>query len=470
MSVLDSSSVVAVNQSFDAATLISSLRNTFNQGRTQSASWRLHQLKQMRAMLCDHWDEFVEAVSADSGRPSFEAWTGDLAMSLGEIDAALNGLKNWMKPRRAKAPATVMLGSAWIMPEPLGVGLVIAPWNYPFELALNPVIGAIAAGNCVAIKPSELAPKTSAALAKRIPEYMDTEGIAVVEGGIPETEALLAEKLDHIFYTGNGHVARIVLAAAAPHLTPVVLELGGKSPCIVAHDANIDVTARRICHGKFYNAGQTCIAPDYVLVDERVKNTLIDRMKLAVEQFYGMEPKQSPDFGRIANDRHHARLAGLLEEQAVVVGGQVDARERYIAPTIVRDSPPESAVMQEEIFGPILPVIGVSDLDTAVSFVNSRPKPLALYVFTENRNTEKDLLTRVTAGGACVNSVMIHGTSPDLPFGGVGESGMGRYHGRSSFEVYSHFKTVVRHSTKLDLPLVYPPYSKIKMAVVKKLI
>ena len=455
----------------DVSTLVSGLRKTFDQEKTRPASWRRHQLERMMAMLSNHQEEFVEAVMADTGRPHFEAWTGDLAMSLAEINVALKGLKKWMTPRRAPAPdAAFPGGSAELVPAPLGVALVIAPWNYPLELALNPVVGAIAAGNCVVIKPSELAPRTSALLARRIPEYMDSACIAVVEGGVPETQALLKERFDHIFYTGNGRVGRIVLAAAAPNLTPVTLELGGKSPCIVAHDANLKVIARRICFGKFFNVGQTCVAPDYILVDDRVKDKLIEHLKNTIEQFYGRDPKVSVDYGRIANERHYERLTKLLEGQQPVVGGQVDPEQRYIAPTVLNNVSVDAAIMQEEIFGPILPVLGVSDLEEAVAFVNARPKPLALYVFTNNRATERNLLSRMSAGGACVNATTLHASSPKLPFGGVGESGMGRYKGRDSFDTFSHYMTVVRQTTAVDLPLIYPPLTPTKVAITKFLL
>ena len=468
---ISSSATVDPSASINVSALVSSLRNTFNQEKTRSISWRRQQLESMKAMLSNHQEEFVEAVMADTGRSHFEAWAGDLAMSLAEINVALKGLKKWMAPRRLPTPeAAFPGGNAELVPAPLGVTLVIAPWNYPLELALNPVVGAIAAGNCVLIKPSELAPRTSALLARRVPEYMDSECIAVVEGGVPETQALLQERFDHIFYTGNSRVARIVLAAAAPNLTPVTLELGGKSPCIVAHDANLKVIARRICFGKFYNVGQTCVAPDYILVDNRVKTELIEHLKNTIEQFYGQDPKTSSDYGRVANDRHYERLIELLEGQQPVIGGQADPKQRYIAPTILSDVSVESKVMQEEIFGPILPVIGVSDLEEAVAFVNARPKPLGLYVFTSNRNTERNLLSRMSAGGACVNTATLQASSPKLPFGGVGESGMGRYKGRYSFELFSHYMTVVRQTTAVDLPLIYPPITSTKLAIIKRLI
>lgn len=455
----------------DLSALVTKLRNSFQREKTRPEAWRREQLKQMRAMLTDHQEAFVEAVAADSGRPHFEVWSGDLAMSLGEIDAALKGLKKWMAPKRGRAPASTFPGgSAEIVPSPLGVALVIAPWNFPLELALNPAIGAIAAGNCVVIKPSEIANKTAALLARHIPEYLDTDCIAVVEGGIEETQALLKERFDHIFYTGNGRVGRIILEAAAPHLTPVTLELGGKSPCIVAHDANLKVAARRICLGKYFNAGQTCVAPDYLLVDERVKAEFIGHMRKTIKHFYGDDPKQSADFGRIANQRHFDRLVKLLEGYDPVIGGETDPTQRYISPTVLDNVGLDTPVMQEEIFGPILPVLGVANVEEAITFVNERPKPLALYVFTKDRDTQTDVLSRVSAGGACVNATIVHTSTPHLPFGGVGESGMGRYHGHASFETFSHYMTVVKQSTSIDLPLIYPPYTPTKVAITKMLI
>ena len=320
------------------------------------------------------------------------------------------------------------------------------------------------------IKPSEMAPNVSALLAKWLPRYLDPKAIQVMEGGVPETTALLREKWDHIFYTGNGRVGRIVMEAAAKHLTPVTLELGGKSPCIVDESADLDTTAKRIVHGKFVNAGQTCVAPDYVLVHDRVHDALINRMVSAIREFYGDDPQKSPDFARIIDERHHARLTRLLREADVVTGGETDLADRYIAPTILKNVKEDASVMQEEIFGPILPVISVPNIDSAIAFVNRRAKPLALYAFARNKDAQDRILAKTSAGGTTINHVWLHLSVPELPFGGVGESGMGAYHGRHSFETFSHRRSVLKKPTLADLPILFPPYAAWKLRWLKRLL
>lgn len=333
--------------------------------------------------------------------------------------------------------------TAWTQYDPLGVVLVIAPWNYPAQLLLAPMLGALAAGNAVVVKPSELAPATSAFVARRLPEYLDTDAVAVVEGGIPETTALLAERFDHIFYTGNGTVGRIVMTAAAQHLTPVTLELGGKSPAFVDRDADLSVVADRLARGKFLNAGQTCVAPDYVLTDPETARALEPVLAKAVEGLYGTDAATSTEYGRIVNERHFDRLSGLLDSGRVVVGGGSDRATKYIAPTVLADVDPDSPVMGEEIFGPVLPIVTVPGLDEAVEFINDRDKPLALYVFTESDVTRERLAAETSSGGLGFGLPLAHLTVSDLPFGGVGESGMGNYHGRYSIETFSHRKAVL---------------------------
>ncbi len=347
---------------------------------------------------------------------------------------------------------------------------MIGPWNYPIQLLLSPLVGAIAAGNAAVLKPSELAPASAAALAELVPRYLDTACIRVIEGGVPETEELLAERFDYIFFTGSTRVGRIVMEAAAKHLTPVTLELGGKSPCIVARDADMDVAARRIAWGKLVNAGQTCVAPDYVLVDAAAADSLVHRLEAAIRDFYGDDPRQSPDFARIVSPAHHARLCSFFEDGDVVVGGAADPDDRYVAPTILRNVRPDAKVMQEEIFGPILPVLTVESVDEAIEFVNAREKPLALYVFTRDKATSRRVVERTSSGGACINDVVAHLGVPDLPFGGVGESGMGAYHGRHGFETFSHRKAVLDKSTLVDPALRYPPYVENKTKWAKRLV
>jgi aldehyde dehydrogenase (NAD+) len=345
---------------------------------------------------------------------------------------------------------------------------VIAPWNYPVQLLLCPMVAAIAAGNCVVGKPSEVSMHTSATLARLVPEYLDPDCVAIVEGGVDETQALLAEQFDHIFYTGNGQVGRVVMEAAAKHLTPVTLELGGKSPVIVAADADLDVAAHRVAWGKFLNAGQTCIAPDYALVAREVEQPFVERIAQVVKEFYGPDPKASPDYARIVNDRHFRRLEALMDDGTAVLGGEVDAEQRYIAPTVLREVAPDAPVMAEEIFGPLLPVLAVDDVDEAIQFVNDRDRPLALYVFSGSGAVRDDVLARTTSGGAGVNATVLQVAVPDLPFGGVGASGMGAYHGRAGFDTFSHHKAVLKKSTRLDPKFAYPPYTKRKARILRR--
>lgn len=450
--------------------IVARLRETFRSGRTRPLEWRREQLGRLRDLLSNHGDELVAALQADLRKPSLEAWMADIASTRAEVDLARKKLRAWTKPERVRIPLSQRPGRARIVREPLGVVLVIGPWNYPVQLVLTPLVGALAAGNCVVLKPSEVTPHSSAALAKLVPRYLDPDAVAVVEGGVAETTALLGERFDHIFYTGNGRVGRVVMAAAAKHLTPVTLELGGKSPCLVDSDVDLDVAVHRIAWGKFLNAGQTCIAPDYVLVHESRERELLDGLAKVLREFYGDDPKRSPDLARIASDRHQERLTKLLESGEVVVGGETDAAERWVAPTVLRNVSPDSPAMEDEIFGPILPVLKVRDMDEAIDFVNRREKPLALYVFTRRSEVEERVVSRTTSGGVCVNATLWHIANPHLPFGGVGESGLGAYHGRQSFEVFSHRKSVLTKPTRFDVRFMYPPYSKGKLALLKRLL
>jgi len=455
------------NQDIEA--VVKRLRATFNTGKTRSFNWRMDQLKAIRAMLKEHNKEFIYALKDDTGRPLYEAWTGDVMCAQGEIGAAIKGLRKWMEPRPLKSNIAFFPSEAKTLLDPLGVTLVIAPWNYPLELIINPAVGAVAAGNCVVLKPSEMAPHTSSLLTKYVPQYLDTDAIAVVEGGVPETTKLLAQKVDHIFYTGNGRVGRIILEAAARNLTPVTLELGGKCPSIVTKHAKLDVSSRRLCWGKFYNTGQTCVAPDYVLVEDSMEEPLLEYLRKTINEFYGNDPQKNDDYGRIVNERHFKRLMALLEGQDVFFGGEHDQSDLYIAPTILRNVSPDSPIMQEEIFGPILPVISVPDIEAAIAFVNERPKPLALCLFTDNRSEEDMILSRTTAGGVDVNTALLHSATPGVPFGGVGASGMGTYHGRESFETFSHRKSVLRQGTWTEAlsKAALPPYTKWKWTLAK---
>ncbi|MER6030109.1 aldehyde dehydrogenase family protein [Streptomyces sp. NPDC001851] len=426
------------------ADIVARLRATFATGRTRSVEWRTGQLRRLRAMLTERGADLAAALHADLGKSSTEAYRTEIDFTVREIDHTLDHLADWLRPEPAPVPAHLGADArAWTQYDPLGVVLVIAPWNYPAQLLLAPMVGALASGNAVVAKPSELAPATSAALAELIPACLDTDAVAVVEGGVPETTALLAERFDHIFYTGNGAVGRIVMRAAAEHLTPVTLELGGKSPVFVDRDADLHVVADRLARGKFLNAGQTCVAPDYVLTDPETAAALETALVRAVEALYGTDPAASPEYGRIVNERHFDRLTGLLGSGRIAVGGTSDRTAKYIAPTVLADVDPTSPVMQEEIFGPILPIVTVSGLDEAIGFINDRDKPLALYVFAESEETRARIAAETSSGGLGHGLPLAHLTVSDLPFGGVGESGMGSYHGRYSLETFSHRKAVL---------------------------
>ncbi|WP_431678368.1 aldehyde dehydrogenase family protein [Kitasatospora sp. KL5] len=429
------------------ADLVARLRAAHRTGRTKPLPWRTEQLQRLRALLTENGPELAAALGADLGKSEQESMRTDVDFVVREIDHTLEHLESWLRPEAAPVPERLAGAQARTQYDPLGVVLVIAPWNYPVQLLLAPVAGALAAGNAVVAKPSELAPATSAVLARLIPRYLDPEAVAVVEGGVPETTALLAQRFDHIFYTGNGAVGRIVMRAAAEHLTPVTLELGGKSPAFVDAGADLEVVAERLVAGKFLNAGQTCVAPDYVLTDPVTARALEPLLAAAVEARYGKDPAASPVYSRVVNERHFDRLAALLDSGRTVVGGDRDRAARYIAPTVLADVAPDSPVMQEEIFGPILPIVEVAGLDEAIDFVNDRDKPLALYAFSPSEETRRRLAEETSSGGLGLGLPLAHLTVSDLPFGGVGESGTGSYHGRYSIEAFSHRKAV------LEVPL-----------------
>ena len=448
------------------------LRRAFEDGLTRPLEWRRAQLAALKELLARGEKELIDALRADLGKPAVESRLTDLSFVASEIDVMLRNLDAWSQPERVSVPLAQRPGRAMIIREPLGVALVIAPWNYPVHLLLLPMAAAIAAGNCVVGKPSEISPRTSAALAGLAQRHLDARAVAIVEGGPEESEMLLEQHFDKIFYTGNARVGRKVMEAAARHLTPVTLELGGKSPVLVDADADIDVAARRIAWGKFPNAGQTCVAPDYVLVHERVERRLVDALVRTLRNFYGDDPRRSRDYARIVNDRHFERLSGLLAATSgtIAVGGEQDRSQRHLAPTVVTDVPLDDALMDDEIFGPILPVLRVGDMDDAVKYVTSRDKPLALYVFSASKATVERVLASTSSGSVGVNLTVQQLAVPGLPFGGVGGSGMGAYHGRHGFETFSHRRAVFSKPTQIDPPVQYPPYTKIKEWVLKKML
>jgi aldehyde dehydrogenase (NAD+) len=445
-----------------AAAVVGRLRATFAGGRTRPAEWRLEQLRAMDRLLAERESDIAAALASDLGRNPHDAWFGDVAPTRSEIAYARRHLRRWMKPRRVPVPLAVMPGRAAYRYEPLGVVLIIGPWNYPFYLCLGPLIGALAAGNCAVVKPSEHAPASSAVMADLLPRYLDPEAVAVVEGEAEVTRALIDARMDHVFFTGGTEIGRKVMEAAARHLTPVTLELGGKSPVIVAPDADVEVAARRIAFGKLLNSGQTCLAPDYVLAAEPVKDRLVAALERSFREMRAGEPGEQ----RIVDQRQFGRLTGLLAEKpgTVVAGGGSSASSPVgpaMEPTIVVDPDPGSALMRGEIFGPILPVLGVPDVDGAIAFVNEREKPLAVYVFSEDRAVHERVFEEVPSGGATANHTLMHVLAPQLPFGGVGESGMGAYHGRWGFECFSHRKATLVMKSRPDLKVIYPPYSRL---------
>ncbi|MCY0095452.1 aldehyde dehydrogenase family protein [Hoeflea ulvae] len=447
--------------------MMAGLRATFESRATRPIEWRRAQLQRLSAMIKDNEAEILAALKADLGRSANESRLVETNTLQGEISHVLRHLKRWMRPQRVPTPLTNQPGRSEIMSEPLGVVLIMAPWNYPVYLVGMPLIGAIAAGNCAVLKPSEISANTSKLLARLIPSYMDAEAIRVVEGDADTANQLLQQRFDHIFFTGSAAIGRIVMEAAAKHLTPVTLELGGKSPCIVTPDCDLEVAARRVAWGKFLNAGQTCVAPDHVLAHESVAGDFVTRLKAATKRFYGDDPKASPDYPRIINDRHFARVSRLIADGTVECGGDTEPASRYIAPTILTGVDPASDVMSQEIFGPVLPVITYANIDEAIGFVSARPKPLALYLFCNDGETRDRVLSETSSGGAVINDVVTHLAVPELPFGGVGASGMGACHGRASFDTFSHAKGVLTKSERFEVKLRYAPFTALKSRLIR---
>ena len=452
-----------------SAGVLAQVRSVFNTGRTRSVQWREEQLRAIERMCEEREGEISDALTQDLGRSTFEAWLGDIASTKAEAVFARKNFRKWMKPRRQSLPLAQMPGRAWVQYDPLGVVLVIGPWNYPFFLCMSPVVAAIAAGNAVVVKPSELAPATSALMARLIPLYLDTEAVRVVEGAADVTQDLMSQGFDHALFTGGTEIGRKIMAAAAPTLTPVTLELGGKSPVLVLADADLDVTARRIAWTKLLNSGQTCIAPDYILADRSIAKELTDKIVATIAKFRA--DRKDPSL-RIVNERQFDRLVSILSatEGTVVTGGGSDRATLSIEPTVVVDPGPDDSVMADEIFGPILPIISVGSTDEAVAFVNARPKPLALYVFTSSQQKGRDLVDRMPSGGAVINHIAMHCLVPQLPFGGVGASGMGAYHGQWGFEALSHRRAVLSKPAKPDPGLLYPPYTDRAMKILRRLL
>lgn len=442
----------------------------FETGRTRDLAFRICQLQLLADAMRKNETVLEEALKKDLGKSAFESYATEIGFVLADIRYTIQNLQKWSAPKRVRTPLYLFPGKSKIQKEPYGSVLILGPYNYPVQLLAEPLVGAIAAGNCAVLKPSELTPHVSEAMYQIVHSTFKEEYIACVEGGVEVNQELLSQKFDYIFFTGSERVGRIVMKAAAENLTPVTLELGGKSPVIIEKTANIKEAARRIAWGKLMNAGQTCVAPDYVLVDESRKQQFLTEMKTAFSHLYGKEIKKNPDFGRIVNEWHMERLQKILEQDAkyLFCGGEADTLQRYIEPAILDLGKDQNAAsMQEELFGPILPVLSYHKLEDAVRFVNKRAKPLALYLFTKKRSAEKFVLERVSSGGVCVNDTISHLINPDLPFGGVGASGMGQYHGKYSFDTFTHEKSVFYKPADWNLPVCYPPFTKGKMNLVK---
>jgi len=448
--------------------LLQAQRKFFATGKTRDRDFRIKQLQSLERAIVANQDKIIAAVQSDLGRAAFEAYF-EIA-TLSEVKLALKQLKKWMKPRRVATSVDVFPASAWMQPEPLGVALIIGPWNYPFQLMISPLVGAIAAGNCAILKPSEYAPEMSKVVAELVRSIFDSDYITVVEGGAQTSQELLAQKFDHIFFTGGTEIGRIVMQAAAKHLTPVTLELGGKSPCFVDASVRLDYAAKRIAWGKFINAGQTCIAPDYILVDAAVKDEFIVQLKKAVLELYGDNPAVSPDYARIVNQRQLDRLKALLGSGTIVIGGQVNDTDRYLAPTVLDNVDWNDSVMESEIFGPILPILTYDNLDNAIALVNQRPKPLALYIFSKSNNVQTNIVNGISSGGVCINDTVLQVSVGNLPFGGVGDSGTGSYHGKASFDTFSHDRSFLKRSILFDLDWRYAPYTDDRLKFFKKIV
>ena len=437
--------------------VLSQTRVFFASGATRDLGFRERALHRLSRTLEERESELLEALYADLRKPAQEAWASEIGVVLTDIAHTTRGLRRWARPRRRAASWALRPARARVYPEPQGVVLILGPWNFPFQLLFSPLVAAVAAGNCVCLKPSELAPEVSKVLAAIVDETFESGHVTLVEGDVEVAKRLVELDFDHIFLTGSTEVGRQVMQAAARHLTPVTLELGGKCPCVVASDARLDVAARRIAWGKFLNAGQTCVAPDHVWVHSAVKDRLLDALRQTLIEFFGDDPYQSPDFGRIVNRRHFDRIIAYLDQGEVVHGGQIDEADLFIAPTLLVDPRPGSSVLEEEIFGPVLPVQTYDDLEDLLSAFRALPKPLATYLFSESRSVHERFLARSVSGGVGINDVVNQIVPKELPFGGVGESGMGRYHGRAGFDCFTHYRSVLRRSTRFDPGFQYPP-------------
>ncbi|MGN0186821.1 MAG: aldehyde dehydrogenase [Paludibacteraceae bacterium] len=447
--------------------LVEKQRQFFRTGQTFSLAYRKRALDNLKQAVLKYEDELKTALYADLGKSAAEAYMCEIGLTLSEIGYVRKHMRRWSRNKRVCTSLANFHAKSFTVQEPYGVTLVMSPWNYPVLLTLEPLVGALAAGNCCVLKPSAYSPETSRVLSKLISEIFPEEYVAVVQGGRQENQDLLEQKFDYIFFTGGVNVGKTVMAKAAAHLTPVTLELGGKSPCIIDKTANLRLAARRIVFGKYLNCGQTCVAPDYILIDESVKARFVQAVKEEIVAMYGDNALDNPAYGKIINRKHFDRILGLIPDEKVVFGGQSRAESLQIAPTVLDNVTPDDAVMQEEIFGPIMPILSVKSMNEAYDFVKDRPQPLALYIFTNDKKTERRFLREVPFGGGCVNDTIIHLASSNMGFGGVGNSGMGSYHGKKSFETFSHEKSIVKKYQWIDLSIRYQPYTALKQRLVR---
>lgn len=442
-------------------------RPYFLSGATRSYESRRANLLRLREGLKKHEATLLEALYKDLRKDPHEGFLSELGIVYDEMNHALKGLKKWMKPRRVSTPLSLKPAKSYIIPEALGRVLVIAPWNYPLQLAINPVIGALAAGNVVTLKPSELTPHTSAAIVGLVADSLPPEVLQVVEGGVDVSTALLEEAWDHIFFTGSTAVGHVVAMAAAKHLTPCTLELGGKSPCVITRNADIKLAARRVVFGKMLNAGQTCVAPDYLLVERGIEKDLLDAISQEIASRYGTNPLTNPQYPKIVSDRHYQRLSSMITPKYVVHGGRTDPKEHLIEPTILLNVPLDHVSMKEEIFGPILPLLTFERLDDALELITSRDHPLSLYIFSNDSAEQEKVIRSCRFGGGAINDTLMHLANANLPFGGVGKSGYGSYHGESSFNCFVHQKSILKNPTWFDMPIRYAPWSHLKNRLVR---
>ncbi|MGD7046093.1 aldehyde dehydrogenase [Jeotgalibacillus proteolyticus] len=462
---------VSIQTEQDVLEIIEKQKTFFHSGITRKIDFRIKQLRKLQTLIKEHEDEILSALKKDLGKNPFEAYVSEIGITLKSIQTMINNVKQWAKTEKVKTPLFQMPSKSYIMKEPYGSVLIIGPFNYPFQLVIEPLIGALAAGNCAVIKPSESTPEVTAVIQRMISANFDPAYLKVVEGEKEETSLLIHAPFDYLFFTGSVPVGKIVMEAASKNLVPHTLELGGKSPTIVDETADLKKAAQRILWGKLINAGQTCIAPDYLVVHQSIKDQLIKELKSTIHDFYGDSIEANDQYGKIVNEKHFDRLVSILEKdrEHIVAGGETNREERFIAPAILDSITWSNAAMQDEIFGPILPVLTYNQLDEAIDMIQSRPKPLALYVFTEDKQSEKKVLESLSFGGGCVNDTLSHVANDQLPFGGVGHSGVNAYHGKHSFDLFSHRKSMMKKSTKVELKLAFPPYNT-SLETIKKVL